>query len=158
MEYVEGETLAERCRRCCPLPAPELLEIAVQTADGLAAAHAHGIVHRDLKPQNVMVKSDGQVKILDFGLAKPFAPQAHHPDDAVTEPVLTVRQPSLAGTVAYMSPEQASGRPVDFRSDIFSFGIMLYEMALGRRPFRGMTIWEILAKIQTGNRILRSPP
>ncbi len=149
MEFIQGETLAEVLCQAAPLRGEQLLDIALQVADGLAAAHAEGIVHRDLKPQNVMVMANGRVKILDFGLAKPIGADssAENPEDGVTETVLATRPRTIMGTVSYMSPEQARGQPVDPRSDVFSFGTMLYEMATGRRPFQGETTTDTLAKI-----------
>jgi len=124
----------------------EALRFAIQIADALAKAHAAGIVHRDLKPGNVMVTSDGRVKVLDFGLAK-LTETAPGPED----PTLTARQSTdlgvVVGTAAYMSPEQAEGKPVDARSDIFSFGSMFYEMLTGRRAFRRDTPALTLAAI-----------
>ena len=109
-----------------------LLDMAVQIADGLASAHAAHIVHRDLKPANVMITSDGRIKILDFGLAKQSAPAARGDETiAANHTVPGV----IVGTVSYMSPEQARGRAVDHRSDQFSFGLLLYEMAAGRKAF-----------------------
>ena len=131
MELVEGETLASLLLR--ERLAPDLaLRYAIQIADAIAAAHAAGIVHRDLKPGNIMVTRAGLVKVLDFSLAKYTPVQA----DADTETAVT-EEGAVVGTVAYMSPEQAEGKPVDARSDIFSFGCVLYEMVAGRRPFEG---------------------
>jgi len=131
-ELVNGETLAAVIERG-PVPIRVLLDIAAQIADGMASAHAAGIVHRDLKPANVMVAADGRVKILDFGLAKQTARPAVHGDETIlvdqTEPGMIV------GTVSYMSPEQARGKPADYRSDQFSFGLVLYEMTTGRKAF-----------------------
>ncbi len=149
MEYVAGKTLDRLIGRK-GLPLDAALGYAVQIADALARAHGAGIVHRDLKPANVMVTDDGLVKILDFGLAKLREPAA--PGDAATltagptEARIT-GEGRIVGTVAYMSPEQAQGKPVDARSDIFSFGSMLFEMLTGRRPFAGETAMSVLAAI-----------
>ena len=150
MELIDGETLAARLARRGGLPIEALVDAAVQVAMGLAEAHAAKVVHRDLKPQNVMFGPGDRVKILDFGVAKPLAPP--DPNDAVLTSAETVsgeltRQGKIVGTAAYMSPEQAMGRAVDSRSDVFSFGIMLYEMATGVRPFRGDSGLSTLAKI-----------
>ncbi len=146
MELVEGRTLRELVGSG-PLAARKTLDLAAQLADGLAKAHGAGIVHRDLKPENVMVSKDGFVKILDFGLAKLMAPL-----DGSQSQLLTAASPDTAagavlGTVGYMSPEQASGRGVDFRSDQFALGTILYEMVTGQRPFQRATGAETLAAI-----------
>jgi serine/threonine protein kinase len=147
MELVEGKTLRDALVPG-PLAIRKLLGIAAQIADGLAKAHNAGIVHRDLKPENVMLTKDGLVKILDFGLAKLAHPEVER---GQTEEAPTVSQGTtpgiVMGTVGYMSPEQASGHPVDYRSDQFSFGSVLYEMATGKRAFEGRTKPEILAAI-----------
>ena len=137
MELVRGRSLAEEIQR--GLAPSRTVELAVQIADGLAAAHRQGVVHRDLKPDNVMIDGDGRPKILDFGLAKTGLAAAAASEDAPTllREQTTTQQGTLMGTVAYMSPEQAQGKPVDPRSDVFSLGIVLYEMATGRRPFVG---------------------
>ena len=148
MELVEGETLEARLARK-PLPLTEALGLAIQIADALGRAHAAGIVHRDLKPANVMVTKDGGVKILDFGLAKltqaPFldseAPTVSRHED------LTAEQ-AIVGTVAWMSPEQAEGKAVDARSDIFAYGLVLYEMLTGKHPFRRGTLTRTLASLR----------
>jgi eukaryotic-like serine/threonine-protein kinase len=147
MELVDGKTLRELLHLGA-IPLRKLLSIAAQVADGLAKAHASGIVHRDLKPENVMVTGDGFAKILDFGLAKLTHPGS---DLGQSEPVPTIpggTEPGLVmGTVGYMSPEQAAGQPVDFRSDQFSLGSILYEMVSAKRAFERATKPEILAAI-----------
>ena len=136
MELVDGKTLRDLVAEG-GMPVRRLLAIAVQVADGLARAHAAGIVHRDLKPENVMVTKDGLVKILDFGLAKLAHPEREGGELTQGPTVSGGTSPGVVmGTVGYMSPEQASGHPVDFRSDQFSFGSLLYEMATGKGPFR----------------------
>ncbi|HTO89425.1 MAG TPA: protein kinase [Thermoanaerobaculia bacterium] len=142
MELVEGKTLREIVHGG-PLPTRRLLDLAGQIADGLAKAHTAGIVHRDLKPENVMVSKDGVVKILDFGLAKLFK---HQTEEVSNIPTAT-RAGTVLGTVGYMSPEQASGRQLDFRSDQFSLGSILYEMATGQRAFQRDTSAETLTAI-----------
>ncbi|HYM11091.1 MAG TPA: protein kinase [Bryobacterales bacterium] len=152
MEYVAGKTLHE-CIARQGLPVSETLRYAVPIADALAAAHAAGIVHRDLKPGNIMVTEKGLVKVLDFGLAKLTEP-VEVSDATVTIDYMAPRtmQGMIVGTAAYMSPEQAEGKKVDARSDIFSFGTVLYEMVTGRRPFQGETAMSTLSAI-----ILREP-
>ena len=146
MEYVEGKTLNDVIGRK-GLKLGESLTYAVQIADALAAAHAVGIVHRDIKPSNIMVSEKGLVKVLDFGLAK-LVEQA---EDDPSAPTQTMRprteEGTIVGTAAYMSPEQAEGKKVDARSDIFSFGSVLYEMVTGQRAFRGENRISILSAI-----------
>jgi serine/threonine protein kinase len=147
MELVEGRTLRELMADG-PLPLRRILSIAPQIAEGLAQAHASGIVHRDLKPENVMVTGDGLVKILDFGLAKLTRPEVDSGETTPGSTVSAATRPGIAlGTVSYMSPEQASGHPVDFRSDQFSLGSILYEMATGRPVFKRQTTPQTLAAI-----------
>ena len=145
-ELVPGETLAAVIERG-PLAIRKLLDIAVQVADGMAAAHAARITHRDLKPANIMITPDGRAKILDFGLARQAAPAAANPDQTVT--VHQTEPGMILGTVNYMSPEQARGKPVDYRSDQFSFGLILYEMATGKRPFEKPESVQTLSAILT---------
>lgn len=148
MELVEGETLSARLNRSGGLPVPTIVDIASQIAEGLAEAHAHQIVHRDLKPHNVMITPDGRVKIVDFGLAKPLTPERQGGITSTSEMISAdVADSVVIGTCAYMSPEQAVGKPMDARSDVFSFGIMLYELVAGRLPFEGDTPTEVLARI-----------
>jgi TolB-like protein/Flp pilus assembly protein TadD len=151
MEYVEGKTLREMLGGR-PLPTKKLLHIAPQIADGLAKAHAAGIVHRDLKPDNLMVSEDGFVKILDFGLAKlaPLVPDADSEAATMTKEGTTPG--AVMGTVGYMSPEQAKAVPADYRSDQFSMGAILYEMATGQRAFQRDTA------VQTLSAIIESEP
>jgi serine/threonine protein kinase len=145
MEYVEGRVLTDVIPKG-GLPLDRLLAIATQVASAVAAAHTHGIVHRDLKPANVMVGPRDLVKVLDFGLAKL---REHDPNAAETVPRVQdiTGEGSILGTVAYMSPEQAEGRTVDARSDIFSLGVLVYEMAVGERPFKGDTSLSVLSAI-----------
>ena len=151
MELVEGETLAERVAKG-PLPVEEALEVCRQIAEGVEAAHEKGVIHRDLKPANVKVTPEGKVKILDFGLAKAFEEEVPAADISQS-PTLTeemTRAGVILGTAAYMSPEQAKGKEVNKRADIFAFGAVLYELLTGKRAFQGETITETLAKILEG--------
>lgn len=149
MEFIEGETLASRLAMVGRLDPRETLDVASQVVEGLAAAHARGIVHRDLKPQNIMIASGGLVKIVDFGLAKPSqTARGASPLVNTTDMISAdLGDGTIIGTCAYMSPEQASSGKVDARSDIFSFGTILYQMLSGRLPFRGDTATVVLAKI-----------
>jgi len=151
-ELVAGETLRTRLA-AGPLPAREAAEIAAQVAGGLAAAHEKGVVHRDIKPENVVVTPSGLARILDFGLAKSSAPAVREAvEDAATRSALLTEPGVIAGTVGYMSPEQVRGETVDGRSDVFSLGVVLWEMLTGRRPFRGDS------QIETLNAILKEEP
>ena len=133
-EFIEGQTLRQMLAG--PLPLQTVLEIAVQVADALTAAHRAGIVHRDLKPENVMVRPDGLVKVLDFGLAK-LTDRSETGAETPAGLQVNTDPGTVLGTISYMSPEQALAAPLDHRTDIFSFGVMLYEMVTGQRPFRG---------------------
>jgi serine/threonine-protein kinase len=143
MELVEGETLRG------PLPVETALKYAKQIADALEAAHEKGIVHRDLKPANIKVKLDGVVKVLDFGLAKIAEPveATYNPEDSPTLTIEATRMGQILGTAAYMAPEQARGKPVDKRADIWAFGAVLYEMLTGRRLFGGETVSDTLTGV-----------
>ncbi len=146
MELVDGPTLADRIKQG-PISLEESLEIARQIADALEAAHEKGIVHRDLKPGNIKIRPDGTVKVLDFGLAKVEETAAVSLE---TSPTLSVAQTAagvLLGTAAYMSPEQARGKPVDKRADIWAFGVVLYEMLTGKQLFSGETVSDTLATV-----------
>ena len=151
MELVEGETLAQRIDKGA-LPLDESLEICRQIAEGLEAAHEKGVIHRDLKPANIKITPECKVKILDFGLAKAFEGDPGAPD-ATHSPTLTdqmTRPGVILGTAAYMSPEQAKGKAVDKKTDIWAFGCILFECLAGKRPFEGETVTETLASILKG--------
>jgi serine/threonine protein kinase len=150
MELVDGPTLADRLTNGA-LPLDETLAVGKQIVAALDAAHAQGIVHRDLKPANIKVRDDGTVKVLDFGLAKLASPDSSGSGAALANsPTLTAQSTQLGtiiGTAAYMSPEQAKGKPVDKRADIWAFGAVLFEMLAGRPLFEGETISEVLASV-----------
>ena len=153
MELVPGDTLAERIKRGGAIPVDETLAIARQMAEALEAAHEKGIIHRDLKPANVKVTPDGKVKLLDFGLAKAVAGEGSSEgssQDIANSPTMTraaTMQGVILGTAAYMSPEQARGKPVDKRADIWAFGVVLYEMLTGQQVFAGATVSDTLAAV-----------
>jgi eukaryotic-like serine/threonine-protein kinase len=151
MELLEGQSLRDRIGER-PMPIPELVDFALQICDALQAAHTTGIVHRDIKPANIFVTTGGQIKILDFGLAKFGAERSVTPapiaESAETATVMTLTRPGgVMGTVAYLSPEQARGEAIDARTDIYSFGLVLYQMATGRPAFRGKTSGELIGSI-----------
>ena len=147
LELVEGPTLAERIKQG-PIPVDEALPIAKQIAEALEAAHEQGIIHRDLKPANIKVREDGTVKVLDFGLAKALEPSpTGDPSQSPTLTAAATQMGVIMGTAAYMSPEQARGKPVDKRADVWSFGCVLYEMLTGRAAFEGGDISEVLAGV-----------
>jgi serine/threonine protein kinase len=152
MELVEGEDLAERLKRG-PMPLEDALPVARQIAEALEAAHDAGIIHRDLKPANVKLRSDGTIKVLDFGLAKAIEPatNAGPPANAANSPTITspamTERGMILGTAAYMAPEQAKGKPVDRRADIWAFGCVLYEMLTGRRTFEGEDVSDTLVSV-----------
>src|SRR5919112_4229709 len=155
LELVEGEDLKERLARG-PVPVAEAIEIAAQIAEALEDAHNKGIVHRDLKPANVKLTKDGKVKVLDFGLAKAWAGESG--DSRASGPMVSA-SPTLAhtgtiagvilGTAAYMSPEQARGKPVDRRADVWAFGVLVWEMLTGRTLFSGETVTDVIAAVVT---------
>ena len=150
MELVEGEDLSQRIARGA-IPIDEALPIAKQIAEALEAAHEQGIVHRDLKPANIKVRADGTVKVLDFGLAKAMDPPAGSSPNVSQSPTITTPAMTQAGmilgTAAYMSPEQARGKAVDKRTDIWAFGCVLYEMLAGHLAFKGETLSDTIAAI-----------
>ena len=149
MELVDGEDLSQVISRG-PLPLADALPVAKQIAEALEAAHEQGVVHRDLKPANVKVRPDGTVKVLDFGLAKATGADGSSAADAAQSPTLTARATQMGmiiGTAAYMAPEQAKGRSVDKRADIWAFGAVLYEMLTGLRAFKGDDVSDTLASV-----------
>jgi len=153
MELVEGEDLSQRISRGA-IPIDEALPIARQIAEALEAAHEQGIIHRDLKPANIKVRADGTVKVLDFGLAKAVGQGSGIGDQgsgaAANSPTLSIHATEaglILGTAAYMSPEQAAGKVVDKRSDLWAFGVVLLEMLTGRRAFDGETVSHVLAAV-----------
>jgi Tol biopolymer transport system component/predicted Ser/Thr protein kinase len=151
-EYIEGETLRQRMMVAHP-GFHEALEVAIQVAAALSTAHAAGIVHRDVKPENIMLRHDGYIKILDFGLAKLTEQPSASSPDAPTKPMLKTSPGTVMGTVSYMSPEQARGLEVDARTDIWSLGVVLYEMISGHAPFAGPTASDLIVSI-----LEREPP
>ena len=159
MELVEGPTLSERIEQGA-LPAEEALEIARQIGDALEAAHEKGVVHRDLKPANIKLTADGRVKVLDFGLAKAMGGE-RMTADPVNSPTMTMSATVagvIMGTAGYMAPEQAKGKPVDRRADIWAFGVVLHEMLTGRRLFEGETATEVIAAVLTREPNLEAVP
>ncbi len=152
LELVEGQTLADRIKTG-PIPAEESLKLALQIAEALEAAHEKGVIHRDLKPSNIKVTPDGKVKVLDFGLAKAYAGDREEMNlsNSPTLSDAATQQGVILGTAAYMSPEQARGKAVDKRADIWAFGCVLYEMLTGRVAFQGEDVSEILASVIKGD-------
>src|SRR2546427_4608260 len=151
MQHVEGETLDNRMKRK-PLNLSESLSIATHVADALAEAHSHGIIHRDIKPSNIIITPRGKVKVLDFGLAKIVSGDVAVDTEAETAMLLT-QTGVVLGTAPYMSPEQLRAEQLDGRSDIFSYGVVLYEIVSGRRPFAAKSMAELASAILT-----RDPP
>ena len=158
LELVEGPTLADRIAQG-PIPVDEALPIAKQIAEALEAAHEAGVIHRDLKPANIKVREDGTVKVLDFGLAKALdtTPEGD-PSQSPTLTAAATQMGVILGTAAYMSPEQARGKTVDRRADIWAFGVVLYEMLTGVRPFRGEDVSLTLASVMKSDVDVKTLP
>ena len=152
LELVEGPTLADRIAQGA-IPLDEALPIAKQIAEALEAAHEAGVIHRDLKPANIKVREDGTVKVLDFGLAKAFQPDASDPglsqSPTISLTAAATQMGMVIGTAAYMAPEQAKGKVVDKRADVWAFGAVLYEMLTGQRAFAGGDVSDTLAHVLT---------
>src|SRR6185503_7810889 len=149
LELVDGEDLQQRLKRGA-IPVAEALDVALQLASALEAAHEKGIVHRDLKPANVKITPEGQVKVLDFGLARVAQESSGDSLDPANSPTLTLsptRVGMVLGTAAYMAPEQARGAVVDKRADVWAFGAVLYEMLTGQMAFTGESVSDILASV-----------
>ena len=146
MEYVEGETLAERISNSGPQPVKELLRISCEIVEALEKAHHRGLIHRDLKPSNILLTTEGHVKVTDFGLAM-YLPRFDSQTATIIDDSHMTEPGGLFGTPAYMSPEQARGQMVDGRSDLFSFGIILYELLTGRHPFKKNTAAATMAAV-----------
>jgi serine/threonine-protein kinase len=148
MELVEGPTLAERIAEAGPIPVDEALAIARQVVDAVEAAHEKGIVHRDLKPANIKITPEGKVKVLDFGLGKIFDNEpAAVSSDSPTVAMDATRAGAILGTAGYMAPEQARGQAADRRADVWAFGVVLYEMLTGQRPFQGESNPDLLVAV-----------
>ena len=158
LELVEGPTLADRIAKG-PIPLDEALPIAKQIAEALEAAHEAGVIHRDLKPANIKVREDGTVKVLDFGLAKALDPNPEgDPSQSPTLTAAATQMGVIMGTAAYMSPEQARGKVVDKRTDIWAYGVVLYEMLAGARPFQGEDVSLTLASVMKSDVDVKTLP